>query len=69
MPNDEAQWNAVVTYGTGAELQVVELPLAELEDLRVQIERGPHWHTIKLIQIRRVNHLTRSSLTAPATRV
>jgi hypothetical protein len=58
-----ARWHAVVTYRTGAEPHVVEMPLEEIADLHERIELGPHWDTVELIEIRRVNHIDSPTLT------
>ena len=52
-----------MSYRTGAKPHVVELPLEEIEDLHMVIERGPHWDTVELIEIRRVNHINSPTLT------
>lgn len=63
-----ARWQAVVTYRTGAEPRIVEMPLEEIADLHMKIELGPHWDTVELIEIRRVNHIDSPSLTLSEAR-
>ena len=59
----KARWRAVVTYRTGFDPLTVEMSLRELEDLQDQIELGPHWDTVELIAIRRINHTSSAELT------
>ena len=61
--NSGARWHALVSYRTGAKPHVFEMPLEELEDLHMAIERGPHWDTVELIEIRRINHTDSPTLT------
>ena len=37
--------------------------LREIEDLHGRVEAGPHWDTVKLIEIRRINHTDSEKLT------
>jgi hypothetical protein len=57
------RWHAVVSYRTGGEPLAVEMFLREIEDLHDRIELGPHWDTVELIEIRRVNHTDSAELT------
>ena len=59
----KARWHAVVSYRTGFDPLTVEMFLRELEDLHDQIELGPHWDTVELIEIRRINHTNSAKLT------
>ena len=59
----EARWHAVVRYRTGGDPLTVEMFLREIEDLHDRIEQGPHWDTVELIEIRRVNHFYSAKLT------
>lgn len=59
----EARWHAVVSYRTDAELLTVEFFLTEIEDLHDRIETGPHWDTVELIQVRRINPIFSEKLT------
>ena len=59
----EARWHAVVRYRTGGDVLTVEMSLRELEDLHDRIDQGPHWDTVELIEIRRVNHFYSAKLT------
>ena len=58
-----ARWHAVVYYRTGAGTLDVEMYLEEIEDLHDRIEKGPHWDTVELIEVRRVNHIDSAKLT------
>ncbi|MBU8873688.1 hypothetical protein KQ910_07925 [Reyranella sp. MMS21-HV4-11] len=58
-----ARWHAVAYYKTSAGTLDVEMYLEEIEDLHDRIERGPHWDTVQLIEIRRVNHIFSPELT------
>jgi hypothetical protein len=58
-----ARWKAVVYYRTGAGNLDVEMHLEEIEDLHDRIEKGPHWDTIELIEVRRINHTDSAKLT------
>ena len=59
----KARWHAVVTYRTGFDPLTVEMSLREIEDLHDKIELGPHWDTVELIEIRRINHTDSAKLT------
>ena len=50
-----ARWRAVVHYRTNTGIHDVEFYLEEIEDLHMQVERGPNWDTVAGIEIRRVN--------------
>jgi hypothetical protein len=58
-----ARWHAVVHYRTVAGTLDVEMYVEEIEDLHDRIEKGPHWDTVELIEIRRVNHTDSAKLT------
>ena len=58
-----ARWHTVAYYKTSAGTLDVEMHLEEIEDLHDRIERGPHWDTVQLIEIRRVNHIFSEKLT------
>lgn len=60
---ENARWRAVVHYRSDNGTVDVEHFLAELEDLQLIVERGPHWDTVERIEIFRVNHNTSQSLT------
>ena len=57
------RWHAKVCYRANASLIDVEHDLDEIADLHDLIERGPHWDTIELIEVRRVNHNASETLT------
>jgi hypothetical protein len=60
----DARWQAVVQYRTGAETPMnVESYLDEIGDIHDHIERGPHWDTVELVEIRRINHTDSPNLT------
>ena len=60
----DARWHAVVQYRTGAETPMnVEIYLEEIGDIHDYIERGPHWDTVDIVEIRRINHIASPSLT------
>jgi hypothetical protein len=40
-----------------------EIFLKEIADLHDRIERGPHWDTVELIEVRRINHTDSAQLT------
>ena len=54
--------DALSTKARGEPL-AVEMFLREIEDLHDRIELGPHWDTVELIEIRRVNHTDSAKLT------
>jgi hypothetical protein len=58
-----AQWHAIAKYRTDAGTLDVEMYLEEIGDLHDRIERGAHWDTIELIEIRRINHIDGPTLT------
>lgn len=60
------RWLAEITYRTDNGPLMVPHDLAEISDLQALVERGPHWDTIDLIQILRVNHNTAEDLTVEA---
>jgi hypothetical protein len=60
------RWLAEITYRTDNGPLMVPHDLAEISDLQALVERGPHWDTIDLIQIFRVNHNTAEDLTVEA---
>lgn len=60
------RWLAEITYRTDNGPLMVPHDLAEISDLQALVERGPHWDTIDLIQIFRVNHNTADDLTVEA---
>lgn len=54
----DARWHAVVQYRTGTETSKnVEIYLEEIGDIHDHIERGPHWDTVEIVKITRVNHI------------
>ena len=57
------RWLAEITYNTDGGPTIVPHDLEEISDLHDLIERGPHWDTIALIQIFRVDHCTAQDLT------
>jgi hypothetical protein len=60
----DARWHAVVQYRTGTETpKNVEIYLEEIGDIHDHIERGPHWDTVEVVKIRRINHTDSPSLT------
>ena len=60
----DARWHAVVQYRTGNETpKNVELYLEEIGDIHDHIEHGPHWETVAIIEIRRINHIASPNLT------
>jgi len=53
----DARWHAVVQYRTGSETPMnVEVHLEEIGDNHDHVERGPHWDTVEIVEIRRINH-------------
>ena len=59
----KVRWHAVVSYRTGFDPLTFEMFLTEIEDLHDWIELGPHWDTVELIEIRRVNYTDSAKLT------
>ena len=60
----DARWHAVVQYRTGYETPMnVEIYLEEIGDIHDHIERGPHWDTVEIVKIRRINHIESPNLT------
>lgn len=57
------RWLAEITYNTDSGTVLVPHDLAEVADLHDLVERGPHWDTIAVIQIFRVDHNTAFDLT------
>ena len=52
------------SYRTGTETpKNVELYLEEIGDIRDHIERGPHWDTVQIVKITRINHTDSPELT------
>lgn len=60
------RWLAEITYRTESGPNVVPHDLEELDELHDLVERGPHWDTIDMIQIFRVEHNTDADLTVEA---
>lgn len=60
------RWLAEITYRTEFGPNTVTHDLEEIEELQSLVERGPHWDTIDLIQIFRVDHNTADDLTVEA---
>jgi hypothetical protein len=52
-----ARWHAVASYRTDAGKMDVDMYLEEIGDLHDHVERGPHWDTLELIAIKRINHI------------
>ena len=51
-------------YRTGTEPpKNVEVYLEEIGDIHGLIERGPHWDTVEIVKITRVNHIESPDLT------
>lgn len=48
-----SRWLATIHYRTDAGLVDVDHELDEVEELHDLIERGPHWDTIELVELRR----------------
>jgi hypothetical protein len=60
----DARWHAVVQYRTGVEMPMkVEIYLEEIGDIHDHIERGPHWDTVEIVKITRINHIESPDLT------
>ena len=60
----DARWHAVVQYRRAVETPMrVEIYLEEIGDIHDHIERGPHWDTVEIVEIRRINHIESPSLT------
>jgi hypothetical protein len=60
----DARWHAVVQYRTGLGTPMnVEMYLEEIGDIQDHIERGPHWDTVEVVEIRRINHIASPNLT------
>jgi len=60
----DARWHAVVQYRTGSETPMnVEVYLEEIGDIHDHVERGPHWDTVEIVKIRRINHIASPNLT------
>ena len=59
-----ARWHAVVKYRTrvGRPLDV-EMYLEEIGDIQDRIEHGPHWDSVEIVEIRRINHTDSLKLT------
>jgi hypothetical protein len=57
------RWRATINYRTANGIVDIEHDLEELQDLQELVERGPHWDTIALIRIDRINHNTSNTLT------
>lgn len=51
MSASQIRWSAAVYYATENGIVDVMHDLAELEDLHLAVERGPHWDTIDRIVI------------------
>ena len=63
----DARWHAVVQYRTGTETpKNVEVYLEEICDIHDHIERGPHWDTVEIVKIRRINHIASPNLNSEA---
>lgn len=60
----DARWHAVVQYRTAVGApKNVEIYLDEIGDIHGHIEHGPHWDTVELVEIRRINHIANPNLT------
>jgi hypothetical protein len=60
----DARWHAVVQYRTGVETPMnVDIYLEEIGDIHDHIEHGPHWDTVEIVEIRRINHIASPYLT------
>ena len=60
----DTRWHAVVQYRTGVGTPMnVDIYLEEIGDIQDHIERGPHWDTVELVEIRRINHIASPNLT------
>ena len=60
----DARWHAVVQCRTGVGMPMnVEIYLEEIGDIHDHIERGPHWDTVEIVEIRRINHIESANLT------
>ena len=58
-----ARWRALIRYRSRRGAVTKECWLAELEDLHDVVELGPHWDTIELIEVFKVNHSDDPALT------
>lgn len=57
-PRTDARWHAVVQYRTGVATPMnVEVYLEEIGDIHDHIEHGPHWDTVEIVRIMRINHI------------
>jgi hypothetical protein len=60
----EARWHAVVKYRTHAGTPLdIDMYLKEIGDIQDRIERGPHWDSVAIVEIRRINHTDSPMLT------
>ena len=57
------RWQATVHYRTDAGPLDIQHDLEEIGDLHELVEAGPHWDTIRRIEIVRVNHISDPGLT------
>lgn len=57
------RWRATIHYRTDIGIVDTEHDIEELEDLQEIVERGPHWDTVAMIKIERINHSTSVDLT------
>jgi hypothetical protein len=57
------RWRAKIVYRTENGPVDVEHDLFELSELEYYVEAGPHWDTVIVIEITRINHVDSPDLT------